>query len=184
MEVSNILKTLSLQHRKMITCIMGLAGHAIFCPECISVLVFRIHFYPAWWNQAITNVDLLPIRNLRTHFNEMLIKMVSLSFKETTFCRPFIQRNKIVAILQMTFPNAFKIHLKVSSAKWHPFCSSIDVLTHLSQDKMASITQTIFWDAFSWLKIFVFWLKFHWSSFLRVQLAISQHCFRQWLETE
>ena len=35
-------------------------------------------------------------------------------------------------------------------------------------DKMAAISQTIFSDAFSWMKSFVFWLKFHWSLFLRV----------------
>ena len=38
-------------------------------------------------------------------------------------------------------------------------------------DKMAAILQTIFSVAFSWMKSFVFWLKFHWSLFLRVQLT-------------
>ena len=38
--------------------------------------------------------------------------------------------------------------------------------------------QTIFSDAFSWMKKFVFWLKFHWRLFLRVQLTISQHWLR------
>ena len=45
-------------------------------------------------------------------------------------------------------------------------------------DKMAAISQTIFSDAFSWMKIFVFWSQFDWSLFLRVQLAITQHWFR------
>ena len=31
---------------------------------------------------------------------------------------------------------------------------------------------------FSWMKIFQFWLKFHWSLFLNVQLPRSQHWFR------
>ena len=51
-------------------------------------------------------------------------------------------------------------------------------LTHLSLDKMAAISQTIFWDAFSWMKNFVFLSKFHWSLFLGVQLTITQHWFR------
>ena len=42
------------------------------------------------------------------------------------------------------------------------------ILAHLSLNKMAAISQTIFSDAFSWMKHFVFWLKFHWSLFLRV----------------
>ena len=33
-------------------------------------------------------------------------------------------------------------------------------------------------NAFSWMKSFVFWLNFHWSLFLRVQLTITQHWFR------
>ena len=47
------------------------------------------------------------------------------------------------------------------------------VLTHLSSDKMAAISQTIFSDAFLWMKSFAFWLKFYWSLFLRVQLTIT-----------
>ena len=38
---------------------------------------------------------------------------------------------------------------------------------------MATNLQTIFSGAFSWMKRFKFWLKFHWSLFLRVQLTIS-----------
>ena len=51
-------------------------------------------------------------------------------------------------------------------------------LTHLPLDKMAAISQTLFSDAFSWMKSFVLWSKFHWSLFLRVQLTIIQHWFR------
>ena len=46
--------------------------------------------------------------------------------------------------------------------------------THLSQDKMAAISQTIFSDAFALIKSFVFWLKCHWSKFLRVKLTVFQ----------
>ena len=51
-------------------------------------------------------------------------------------------------------------------------------ITHLPLDKMAAFLQTIFSDTFSWMKSSIFWLKFHWSLFLRVQLTISQHWFR------
>ena len=36
------------------------------------------------------------------------------------------------------------------------------VLTHLPVDKMAVFSQTIVPDAFSRMKSFTFWLKFHW----------------------
>ena len=38
--------------------------------------------------------------------------------------------------------------------------------------------QTTFSNAFSWMKIVIFQIKFHWSLFLRVQLTICQHWFR------
>ena len=51
-------------------------------------------------------------------------------------------------------------------------------LTHWDRDNMAAIFQTIFSNAFSWMKIYAFRLKFHWSLFLRVKLTIFQHWFR------
>ena len=42
-----------------------------------------------------------------------------------------------------------------------------------SIDKMVALSQMIFSDAISWMKSFVFWSKFHWSLFLRVQLTIN-----------
>ena len=48
----------------------------------------------------------------------------------------------------------------------------------LPLDKIAAISQTIFSDAFSWMKSFMSSLKSHWSLFLRVQLTISHHWFR------
>ena len=43
------------------------------------------------------------------------------------------------------------------------------------------LSQTTLSNAFSWIKMLEFRLRFHWSLFLRVQLTIIQHCFRQWL---
>ena len=50
--------------------------------------------------------------------------------------------------------------------------------SHWGRDQMADIFQTTFSNAFSWMKIFEFWIIFHWSLFLRVQLTIFQHWFR------
>ena len=49
---------------------------------------------------------------------------------------------------------------------------------------MDAISQTTLSSAFSWMKMFEFRLKFHWSLFLRVQLTIFQHWFRWWLGTD
>ena len=63
----------------------------------------------------------------------------------------------------------------------HNNWSSLEALTHWGWDKMAAISQTTFSNAFSSMKIFESWFKFHWSLFLRVQLTIFQHWFRKWL---
>ena len=51
-------------------------------------------------------------------------------------------------------------------------------LTHWGRDKMDAISQTVFSNAFSWMKMCEFCLRFHWSLFLRVQLTIFHHWFR------
>ena len=45
-------------------------------------------------------------------------------------------------------------------------------------DKMDAFSQTMFSDAFSLMKKFVFWLKFDWILFPRGQLIIIQHWFK------
>ena len=51
-------------------------------------------------------------------------------------------------------------------------------LTHRGWDKMAAIWQTTFSNVFSWMKMYEFRLRFHWSLFLRFQSTIFQHWFR------
>ena len=51
-------------------------------------------------------------------------------------------------------------------------------LTHWGRDKMDAVSQTTVSNAFSWMKMYGFRLKFHWTLFSRVQLTTSQHWFR------
>ena len=51
-------------------------------------------------------------------------------------------------------------------------------LTHWGRDKMSFFSQTTLSNAFSWMKMLEFRLRFHWSLFLRFQLTLFQHCFR------
>ena len=51
-------------------------------------------------------------------------------------------------------------------------------MNHLPRDKLAAISQTRNSGAFLWLQNFVFWIKFHWSLFVRVQLTITQRWLR------
>ena len=54
-------------------------------------------------------------------------------------------------------------------------------LTYWGRDEIVSILQTTFSNAFSWMKICEFCLRFHWSLFLRFLLRIFHHWFRWWL---
>ena len=51
-------------------------------------------------------------------------------------------------------------------------------LAHWGRDKMAAIFQTTFANAFFWMKMHEFRLRFHWNLFPRVQLTKFQHWFR------
>ena len=76
--------------------------------------------------------------------------------------------------------SAQRISMKeITPMGWHWGCMFAPThnLTHLPMDKMAAISQRTFLNTFPWMKSFVFWLKFHWSLFLRVQLTMSQHWF-------
>ena len=124
------------------------------------------------WN----NAGILLIGPLGTNVSEILIEIQTLSLR--------------------------KIRLKMSSAKCRPFCPGLNVitywgrdycnldlafvvsrmcscgLTHWGRDKMDVISQTTFSSAFSWMKMFEFRLKFHWSLFLRIQLTIAESSTR------
>ena len=63
----------------------------------------------------------------------------------------------------------------------HGGISSCSYASHLGWDKMAAISQTTISNACSWMKMLEFRLRFHWSLFIRVQLTLFQHWFRQWL---
>ena len=55
------------------------------------------------------------------------------------------------------------------------------ILTHLPWTKWPKFRQMTFSNAFSWMKIIEFRVKFHWNLFPGVQSTISQHWFRWWL---
>ena len=67
---------------------------------------------------------------------------------------------------------------------FHPWCPCIKtrcLLTHWGRDKLALISQTTFWNVFSWMKMYEYCLGFHWSLFLGFELTIFQHWIRWWL---
>ena len=121
-----------------------------------------------------TNDEILLIGPLGTNFSEILIGIQTFLFK--------------------------KMHMKMSSAKWRPFCLGLNVLTylnHLCKDQYQwhrnlsvamdtlrlhwngwHLQQVTFWYTFSWKKLIVFRLKFHSYLSLRGHSTIILHWFR------
>ena len=48
------------------------------------------------------------------------------------------------------------------SAKWRPCCLGLNLLTYRGWNRMVSTSQMTYSNAFSCVKIVVFWFKFHW----------------------
>ena len=65
--------------------------------------------------------------------------------------------------------------------KIEPHFAPLVVSTQCGRNKMPAISQTTFSNAFSWMKICLFRLRFHWSFSPSVQLTIFQHWFKWWL---
>ena len=55
------------------------------------------------------------------------------------------------------------------------------VINTLRPSQIAAIFQTTFSNGFSSMKMYKFWLRFHWCLFPRVQFTIFHHWFRKWL---
>ena len=64
---------------------------------------------------------------------------------------------------------------------WMTSSGQLGWLTQWGRHKIDAISQTSFSNVFSSMKMCEFRFKSHWSVFLRVQLTIIQHRFRQWL---
>ena len=66
---------------------------------------------------------------------------------------------------------------KMSSLYWIGALVPL-VLTQWGWDKVAAISQTTSSNAFSWMKIIVYWFEFNWNLYPRVQLTICNNWFR------
>ena len=90
-------------------------------------------------------------------------------------CRQHLRRQyrlKLPSILHQTsYPRALKQYILCQA----PWIWKFNLLRPRQNGRLFPMT---FSDAFSWMKVNEFRLRFHWSLFLRVQLPIFQHWFR------
>ena len=71
----------------------------------------------------------------------------------------------------------FFVHV-ITPQKYGKVCNIGYTINTLRPRQMDAISQTMFSNAFSWMKICEFRLSFHWSLFPRVQITIFHHWFR------
>ena len=71
--------------------------------------------------------------------------------------------------------------LALSQCQWGNTGPHGKSFTHWGQDKIAAISQTTFSNAFPWMEMDEFRLRFHRSLFLRFELTLLQRWFRYWL---
>ena len=62
---------------------------------------------------------------------------------------------------------------------WYTIIHPWSTFNTLMQRQISTISQT-FSNIFSWIEMYEFCLRFHWSLFLRYESTIFQHWFRQW----
>ena len=65
---------------------------------------------------------------------------------------------------------AFRVNMRC----WASLCET------QPRTQSPAISQTTFSNAFCWMKIYEFWLRFHWSVFLMYELSIFQYWLRSW----
>ena len=149
-----------------------------------------------------TNAGILVIRTLGTNFSEILGEIHSFSFSKMHLkilsatwrlfglglnelslrgtvsgllrrggnSRCLLEPTNSHGVLMLT-QNALEIEIsRASKNSFRP--------PYWGRDKIDAISQTTFSNEFSWMKMYEYRLKFHWSLFLRVQFTISQHWFR------
>ena len=133
-------------------------------------------------NRLIDNIgDYLYFKNQRMEASNLKLIHISSTWDCTTFHNflPMFQKKKkdFQKLAGLWLVDEVVNHVGIYGSKAAEGLSAFQrrsCLTHLPLTKMAAISQMIFSDAFSWKESCVFWLKFHWSLFLRVHLIIIQ----------
>ena len=88
------------------------------------------------------------------------------------FCRVTKSIHSVITHQQFTTWKMLCILVLIQDSQ--PNCPC---MTHWGRDKMTAIFRT-FSNAFSWMKMIIFRLRFHWNLFPKAQITIFQHRFR------
>ena len=157
--------------------------HFLLNEECSPNTIEYVSKAQLWWRTySPTKTCLLCcIRNVLTAIPDC--------YRYTDFCNrtshmlPVVFRIQFAGIVSIVFSTecvsiSFAQTTLVLFAQFTLHNYVIYVNIQWSWDKMAAIFQTTLPNAFSWMKMFEYRLRFHRSLFISVQLIIFQHWFR------
>ena len=123
-------------------------------------------------DHAITNKISIKIHVLSRYYGHRHIDHYSVFIYVNHLSKQSQQSMKYKVARKMTPGNCEKFKTVVSSYDWST------TLTNPHWIKWPPFLRRYIADAFSWIKSVVFWLKFHYSLFINVQLTITQHWFK------
>ena len=138
-------------------------------PDCTSICYEK-------WNNASSHM----VHNMLYIYVKLLIsahdpdvshKNTNFHFNLTNFNPTSIMFSKVLRDTDNTCPGTQSIYLEVTFNTSRPRQNGRHFSDNIS-------------NAFSSMKMFGFWSKFHWSLFPGVQLTKFQHWFRSWLGAE
>ena len=122
-------------------------------PPLLQIMACRLF----GWRQGIiwSNVGILLIGHLETNFSEILIQIHKFSFN--------------------------KMHLKMSSAKWHLFCLGLNVLTHKQLGTHGCVLSTVATDALVLNHLAMGMLHYEWISIVLDQFYTKILTFKGYI---
>ena len=168
------------------------AGNSLVADESLLFSLICV-----WINSWVSNREAGDLRRYRTHYDVIVMRctklvwnLIPMCTKKTRASARFISKidhilNVYVWLLQDTKFSLKIIIKKMAYIKNHPGVNCEESRSSRGRtglrlyglDKMATIMQTIFSNAFSWMKMCVSWPQFN-LRFIRAQLIESQHWFR------
>ena len=134
---------------------------------------FDVSLICAWTNSWANNTDAGDLRRYCAQYDVIVILNSSYNLEAAN-------NFPLLPFPIWTYRRPVYCLPSISFVSWYHDMQTLSLLAlnTLRPRQMAAISQTTLSNPFSWMKVFEFRLKFHWSLFLRFQLTIFQHWFR------
>ena len=180
--------TISLQWHHVGVTMSQITNNSIVCSAACSKNASQLSIIgPLWWESTCDSHHKGPVVWKQFPWHDIIIypaKYLKVCFDILSYNQLLEDSHEYQCFLKLLHWQ-WRNHIIVTvPAKWYLTfllffcCPEFTYLTHWSRDKVAASFLRTFSNAFSWMKISKFQLRFHWNLFPIVQLTTSQHWFR------